>query len=88
MSYEEKPPEPWDAIRWRYARIRLESSDNTEPVLLSGTPETLSLMKDRISNMDEDMWDYYKKITNKYELIFTAASKIPIPPSVCTLKRQ
>jgi 23S rRNA U2552 (ribose-2'-O)-methylase RlmE/FtsJ len=86
MSYTEKPPEPWDTITWRTTRIKLEPSDNTDAVLLSGTPETLSTLKDRIAELDDDIWDYYKKITNKYELIFTAASKIPIPASVCSLK--
>lgn len=75
-----------EAIKWRTDKFKIEPSDNTDSVLLSGTPETLSSLKDTIAQLDEEKWDYYKKITNPYELIFTANSTIPIPASVCTLR--
>jgi 23S rRNA U2552 (ribose-2'-O)-methylase RlmE/FtsJ len=79
------PPEPWNTIKWRAPAREIEPSDNTDAVLLSGTPDSLSVLKDKISALDEGKWEYYKKITNPYELIFTTVSPA-VPPSVSKLK--
>ncbi len=42
-------------------------------------------MKDRIMELDDDRWEYYKKITNKYELIFTVPGRVPTPQSICAI---
>ncbi len=42
-------------------------------------------LKDKISIFNEEKWEYSKKITNPYELIFTTSGKYPIPQSVCLL---
>jgi 23S rRNA U2552 (ribose-2'-O)-methylase RlmE/FtsJ len=47
--------------------------------------DELMKLKDRISIFDEEKWEYSKKITNPFELIFTTSGKYPIPQSVCLL---
>jgi 23S rRNA U2552 (ribose-2'-O)-methylase RlmE/FtsJ len=84
MTDNNKPP--WENIRWRTTtRYILNPKHDNTSILLLSAPNSLSTMKDRIIELDDDKWEYYKKITNRYELIFTSSGKLDIPPSVCTI---
>ncbi len=50
------------------------------------TPDTLRVTKDHISDYSDNIWEYYKKLTNPYELIFTTQGDIPTPQSICIVK--
>jgi 23S rRNA U2552 (ribose-2'-O)-methylase RlmE/FtsJ len=47
--------------------------------------DELMRLKDRIGIFNEEKWEYSKKITNPFELIFTTSGRYPIPSSVCLL---
>ena len=81
---------PWEIIKWN-SRIclNLEIDDNAFAEELQwefNTPNELSVIKDKIALMNEDVWEYYKKLTNKYEPIFTTNGVVPTPLSICLLR--
>jgi 23S rRNA U2552 (ribose-2'-O)-methylase RlmE/FtsJ len=79
---------PWSRIQWN-TRVKTlkrdEAAFETEAPWLYTTPQSLITIKDRIAALNEDVWEYYKKLANPYELIFTTNGLIPTPPSVCML---
>lgn len=80
---------PWEALQWnsRIANLELDevAFSNEEPWQYN-TPSELTAIKDKIAHLNEDVWEYYKKLTNIYEPIFTTNGYVPTPPSICMLK--
>ena len=82
---------PWETIQWN-SRVMLESvkvdeaAFETEMQWEYNTPVELTAIKDKIAHLNEDVWEYYKKLTNTYEPIFTTSGLVPTPPSICMLK--
>jgi 23S rRNA U2552 (ribose-2'-O)-methylase RlmE/FtsJ len=86
----EKPP--WEQIQWNASPVRPatplkvdEEAFSTETPWEFTAPPELHAIKDNISALSEDTWEYYKKLTNPYELIFTTTGVYPTPPSICML---
>ena len=80
---------PWETLQWNSRVTHLEIDDNSftnEEPWQYNTPEELNTIKDKIAHLNEDVWEYYKKLTNIYELIFTTNGYVPTPPSICMLK--
>ena len=77
--------------------IKWSSSPRNHPLKVDGdafmseqpwefaAPPDLTSVKDKIAAYDEDIWEFYKKLTNPYELIFTTTGKWATPASVCML---
>ncbi len=86
----EKPP--WEQIQWNPSpmpsattlKVNEEAFATEIPWDFTAPPE-LHAIKDNISALGEDTWEYYKKLTNPYELIFTTSGKYATPPSICML---
>jgi 23S rRNA U2552 (ribose-2'-O)-methylase RlmE/FtsJ len=90
MSALGKIPPLWSMIKW-------SSSPRNHPLKVDGdafmseqpwefaAPPDLTSVKDKIAAYDEDIWEFYKKLTNPYELIFTTTGKWATPASVCML---
>lgn len=87
MSTANEAP-PWEKIQWNARNPTLEI-DNTafqeEKEWIFNTPSALNEIKDRIALLNEDVWEYYKKLTNPYELIFTTNGLVPTPASTCLM---
>jgi 23S rRNA U2552 (ribose-2'-O)-methylase RlmE/FtsJ len=85
MDYLIKPP--WKNITWFTLPKRIELYDNTifSYDLDKNNIDKLILLKDKISTYNSEKWEYSKKLTNPYELIFTSQGKYPSPSSVCLL---
>ncbi len=86
----EKPP--WEQIQWNPSPQRPptplkvdEAAFATETPWDFNAPVELHAIKDNIASLSEDVWEYYKKLTNPYELIFTTSGKYSTPPSICML---
>jgi 23S rRNA U2552 (ribose-2'-O)-methylase RlmE/FtsJ len=86
----EKPP--WEQIQWNPSPTRPaanlkvdEAAFQTETPWEFTAPPELHAIKDNIASLSEDTWEYYKKLTNPYELIFTTTGKYATPPSICML---
>ncbi len=87
MSTVSEAP-PWALIQWnpKIAALKIdEAAFLTEASWLYRTPQSLIAIKDRLAGLNEDVWEYYKKLTNPYELVFTTNGLIPTPPSICIL---
>jgi 23S rRNA U2552 (ribose-2'-O)-methylase RlmE/FtsJ len=87
MSTAKEAP-PWEKIEWNTRNPTLEIDDGAfreENEWIFNTPIALSEIKDRIALLNEDVWEYYKKLTNPYELIFTTNGLIPTPSSTCLM---
>ena len=85
MSVLFKPP--WKNIKWYVLNKNIEIEDKeVENFSFDKTiVEKIYMLKDKISTFDEEQWEYSKKITNPYELIFTSQGKYQSPSSVCLL---
>ena len=86
----EKPP--WEQIHWNPSPARFavslkadEDAFQAETQWGFTAPPELHTIKDNIATLSEDIWEYYKKLTNPYELIFTTSGKYSTPPSICML---
>lgn len=86
----EKPP--WEQIQWNLSPSRPTNTLKVDETAFSietawdfNAPPELHAIKDNISVLSEDLWEYYKKLTNPYELIFTTAGKYSTPPSISML---
>ncbi len=89
-SAPEKPP--WEQLQWNQSPARPstplkvdETAFEVETPWEFNAPPELHAIKDNISALSEDTWEYYKKLTNPYELIFTTSGKYATPPSICML---
>ena len=79
-------PPPWKNITWKTSySLPTECIDLSSSWIIA-TPDTLRDIKDRISDYSDNIWEYYKKLTNPYELIFTTQGDIPTPQSICIVK--
>ena len=90
---------PWEMLQWN-SRVTMESSRSATIIHLEvneesftneepwqyNTPVELNSIKDKIANLNEDVWEYYKKLTNVYEPIFTTNGFVVTPPSICMLR--
>jgi 23S rRNA U2552 (ribose-2'-O)-methylase RlmE/FtsJ len=88
MSTASEAP-PWETIKWNSRVTHLEIDDTAFTEELQWeykTPIELSAIKDKIALLNEDVWEYYKKLTNKYEPIFTTNGVVPTPLSICLLR--
>ncbi len=90
MSAPGKTPPPWSLIKWntsaRYHPLKVDGDAFTsEHPWEFPAPPALTGVKDKIASYDEDTWEFYKKLTNPYELIFTTTGKWATPSSVCLL---
>jgi 23S rRNA U2552 (ribose-2'-O)-methylase RlmE/FtsJ len=85
MSLLFKPP--WKNIKWYILNknIEIENKESDNFLFEKELVDKLYLLKDKISTLNEEQWEYSKKITNPYELIFTSQGKYPSPSSVCLL---
>jgi 23S rRNA U2552 (ribose-2'-O)-methylase RlmE/FtsJ len=87
MSTANETP-PWVQIEW-HTRNPIVEIDATafekENDWIFNTPAALNEIKDQIALLNEDVWEYYKKLTNPYELIFTTNGLIPTPSSICLM---
>ena len=74
----------WKNINWYTLpkSIFVDISANNENI---NDIDELMVLKDKISIFNEEKWEYSKKITNPFELIFTTSGKYQIPSSVCLL---
>ena len=80
---------PWETLQWNSRLPTLEVDETAfavEEAWQYNTPAELNCIKDKIALLNEDVWEYYKKMTNIYELIFTTSGLVPTPPSICMLK--
>ncbi len=80
---------PWETIQWNSRITNLEIDENsftTEKPWQYNTPMELNTIKDKIAHLNEDVWEYYKKLTNIYEPIFTTNGFVVTPPSICMLR--
>ncbi len=79
-------PPPWKNITWKTSySLPTECIDLSSSWTIA-TPDTLRDIKDHISDYSDNVWEYYKKLTNPYELIFTTQVEIPTPQSICVVK--
>ena len=79
---------PWEKIKWssRVSQLQMDETAFAHEVDWKyNTPTELTEIKDKIALLNEDIWEYYKKLTNPYELIFITNGIVPVPQSVCIL---
>uniref|UniRef100_A0A6C0DGS2 Ribosomal RNA methyltransferase FtsJ domain-containing protein n=1 Tax=viral metagenome TaxID=1070528 RepID=A0A6C0DGS2_9ZZZZ len=85
----EKPP--WISVEWNSKSTLLIPDLSNEVWTYTMTPEeeALHLLRKRINKYETDEgmsdWEYYKKIVNPYELIYTQKKYTNFPESVCLL---
>ena len=83
-----KDTPPWGKIKWNSRLSQIQMDDTAfvcEKQWKYNTPAELTEIKDKIALLNEDVWEYYKKLTNPYELIFITNGIVPVPQSVCIL---
>lgn len=90
MSRSKGHPPPWNNPKWiNSPRIFTLHAEATAFEMESEweflAPAELNTIKDRIACYDEETWEFYKKMTNPYELIFSTGGKLQTPSSVCLL---
>jgi len=91
MSWPSDKP-PWKHVQWHKhdAQLLSESSVAVESSLLLPFPEfnsRLSSLKHQIESLDKvGEWEYLKRTSNPYELVFSQSHDMRIPSSVCSLK--
>jgi 23S rRNA U2552 (ribose-2'-O)-methylase RlmE/FtsJ len=79
---------PWEKIKWNSRLSQIQMDDTafvSEEQWKYNTPTDLTTIKDKIALLNEDVWEYYKKLSNPYELIFITNGIVPVPQSVCIL---
>jgi 23S rRNA U2552 (ribose-2'-O)-methylase RlmE/FtsJ len=85
----EKPP--WTCVEWipRLMGPILHDLSESWAYTMNKEEETLHLLRKRINKYESDAgtsdWEYYKKIVNPYELIYTQKKYTNFPESVCLL---
>ncbi len=79
-------PPPWKNITWKTSYSLPTECIDTSSSWIIATPDTLRETKDHISDYSDNIWEYYKKLTNPFELIFTTQGDIPTPQSICVIK--
>jgi 23S rRNA U2552 (ribose-2'-O)-methylase RlmE/FtsJ len=84
---------PWNNIRLfrknNLCAFELESTANEH--IITDTEATLHEYRNRINEYEKTLthgknWEYYKKIVNPYELIYTQQKYEDFPESICCLK--
>ena len=79
---------PWEKLKWNSRMTQLQMDETafaSEEEWKYNTPTELTEIKDKIALLNEDVWEYYKKLNNPYELIFITNGIVPVPQSVCIL---
>jgi 23S rRNA U2552 (ribose-2'-O)-methylase RlmE/FtsJ len=85
----EKPP--WNCVEWvpRTSGPILHDVSDSWTYTMTTEEETLHHLRKRINKYESDAgtsdWEYYKKIVNPYELIYTQKKYTNFPESVCLL---
>jgi len=77
---------PWKNINWKTSYSLPKERIDLSVEWTIATPDTLRDTKDSIGDYSDNVWEYYKKLTNPYELIFTTQGDIPTPQSICVIK--
>ena len=82
------PHPPWKhVVFYKTPNIKDEIDVNPKKgVWQDLTPQDLILLKDSIGPKQHDNFDFIKRITNPYELIFTNSNNPSLPASVALLK--
>jgi 23S rRNA U2552 (ribose-2'-O)-methylase RlmE/FtsJ len=84
-DYIDRGMMPWRRFRWIQKKSVVVHDDISER--MGALKESIHVNKMAIETIDnEDKWEYYKKIHNLYELVFTSSSKYKIPDSLTILR--
>lgn len=84
MEREEKPP--WANFLWRISPRWCPTLKVIPTIATSvGTPADLVEIKNSISQTDSNIWEFAKKISNPYELVYTYKDA-HIPTSISVIK--
>ena len=91
MSWASEKP-PWSTIQWykHIFTVGQEYNPVLETSLLLPLPDisgNICTLKNHIEILDTlNEWEYLKKTSNPYELVFSQSHDFRIPPSVCSLR--
>ena len=91
MSWPSNKP-PWKHVKWIQTPVAEPHDVQLNPVwsLLLPFPDIsgkLFTLKGQIEALDKtDEWEYLKRTSNPYELVFSQSQDYRIPASVCSLK--
>ena len=93
MSWPVVKP-PWNHVKWRswgnpkenpwLCPPMLKSENNSKVVETTGE---LQILKQIIENLDtKNQWEYLKRTSNPYELVYSQSQDMRIPKSICSLR--